>query len=76
MRLSHFLGWKRKKLKDLQKKLGVMVKNLKAETEFHKCPHCKTGTMITLEIFGKRGPPAKYFMDTALTQEAGTIACD
>jgi hypothetical protein len=24
---------------------------------------CKTGTMITIEVFGKRGPPEKYLME-------------
>ena len=28
-----------------------------------KCPCCKTGTLITIEVFGKRGPPGKYFME-------------
>lgn len=55
--------WKRKKLKDLQKKLGVHAQPNPTQTLLHKCPHCKTGTLMTIEIFGKRGPPAKYFME-------------
>lgn len=68
--------WKRKKLKDLQKKLGVQLKIKEVQTLLHKCPTCKTGTMITIEVFGKRGPPAKYLLVTNLPDAAGTIACD
>ncbi len=56
--------WKRKKLKDLQQRLGVTIQPKEPQTRLHKCPACKTGTMITIEVFGKRGPPAKYFMET------------
>jgi hypothetical protein len=62
--------WKRKKLKDLQQKLGVQLKIKEVQTLLHKCPTCKTGTMITIEVFGKRGPPAKYFMENK------PVACD
>jgi hypothetical protein len=62
--------WKQKKLKDLQKKLGVQLKIKEVQTLLHKCPNCKTGTMITIEVFGKRGPPAKYLLVTEI------IACN
>ena len=52
--------WKRKKLKDLQERLKVVPLQTTAATKLHKCPHCKTGTMVTIETFGIRGPPAKY----------------
>ena len=26
-----------------------------------KCPCCKTGTLVTIDVFGKRGPPQHYF---------------
>jgi hypothetical protein len=29
-----------------------------------KCPCYKTGTLVTIEVFGKRGPPQKYFKGT------------
>jgi hypothetical protein len=67
--------WKRKKLKDLQKKLGVIVHSNQLTTLLHKCPTCKTGTMITIEVFGKRGPPAKYFMENNLSAAAEIAAC-
>ena len=27
----------------------------------HKCHCCKTGTLVTIDVFGKRGPPQHYF---------------
>jgi hypothetical protein len=41
----------------------VQLPTKEVQTLLHKCPNCKTGTMITIEVFGKRGPPAKYFME-------------
>lgn len=55
--------WKRGKLQHLQSTLHV-VRPLKAvNTRLRKCPCCKTGTLITIEVFGRRGPPGKYFME-------------
>jgi Putative transposase/Transposase zinc-binding domain len=61
--------WKRKKLKALQQKLKVQIPIKQAPALLHKCPTCKTGTMITIDVFGKRGPPVKYLTETK------TIAC-
>lgn len=52
--------WKRGKLQALQKKLQVITKVKTVNTRLRKCPCCKTGTLITLEVFGKRGPPQHY----------------
>jgi hypothetical protein len=52
--------WKRGKLQALQKELKVKRSDAKAKTLLRKCPCCKTGTLITIEVFGKRGPPTKY----------------
>ena len=27
-----------------------------------KCPCCKTGTLVTIEVFGQRGPPQQYLL--------------
>jgi Putative transposase/Transposase zinc-binding domain len=56
--------WKRKKLKELQQKLNVQIPIKQAPTLLHQCPTCKTGTMVTIEVFGKRGPPVKYLLVT------------
>ena len=52
--------WKRRKLKQLQAKLKMLVKQFVPQTKLRQCPHCKTETMLTLAIFDKRGPPKKY----------------
>lgn len=50
--------WKRKKLKALQEQLKVVLsKNTASKSVHRKCPCCKVGTLITIEVFGKRGPP-------------------
>jgi len=53
--------WKRGKLQHLQQQLKITVKPLPAaKTQLHRCPCCKTGMLVTIEIFGKRGPPSQY----------------
>ena len=49
--------WKRGKLQSLQQSMHVKPREEVVKTKLHCCPYCKTGTMITIEIFGKRGPP-------------------
>lgn len=57
--------WKRSKLTDLQSKLtGIGVTSLPVflKGSDHKvCPCCKTGQMITLLTFGRRGPPREFY---------------
>ncbi|MFV0352909.1 MAG: IS91 family transposase [Oscillospiraceae bacterium] len=64
VRIRHYgilsSSWKRGKLQALQKQLKVKRAEIKNKTLLKKCPCCKTGTLITIEIFGKRGPPKKY----------------
>ncbi len=43
--------WKRGKLRELQKKLAVQIPVNKVQPLLHKCPNCKTGTMITIKRF-------------------------
>lgn len=55
--------WKKQKLKDLQQKFKInLSSNPHSTTSLHKkCPCCKKGNLITIEVFGKRGPPTfKY----------------
>ncbi len=54
--------WKRGKLQALQHSLKVTRKTAPVKTCIRKCPCCKTGTLITIEVFGKRGPPAAYLL--------------
>ena len=50
--------WKRKKLKELHKRLLVENQPTEKPTLHRKCPCCKKGTLITIEVFAKRGPPS------------------
>jgi len=52
--------WKRGKLRALQVTLNLAPKDAPPKTLLRKCPCCKTGTLLTLEVFGVRGPPTKY----------------
>lgn len=64
VRIRHYgilsSSWKRGKLQALQKELKVQSPEAKAKTLLRKCPCCKTGTLITIDVFGKRGPPLRY----------------
>jgi len=63
--------WKRGKLQALQKELKVKRPETATavQTLLRKCPCCKTGTLITIEIFGKRGPPKAYLLETEIVPE-------
>ena len=68
VRIRHYgilsSSWKRGKLQALQKELRVHRPEAKLKTLLRKCPCCKTGTLIAIEVFGKRGPPDRYLLDT------------
>jgi hypothetical protein len=50
--------WKRKKLKILQKKLGVKPpQKIQKESAVARCTNCGIGQMLTVAIFQERGPP-------------------
>jgi hypothetical protein len=55
--------WKRGKLQALQSELKVKRPEAKTKTLLRKCPCCKTGTLITIEVFGKRGPPKEFLTE-------------
>ncbi len=67
VRIRHYgilsSSWKRGKLQALQKGLKISRPEIQPKTLLRKCPCCKTGTLITIEIFGKRGPPKKYLLE-------------
>lgn len=56
--------YKRGKLQALQKALKVVRKEPKVKTLLRKCPCCGRGTLITIEVFAKRGPPRPYLGET------------
>jgi len=52
--------WKRKKFKELRQCLQLQEIKPVVKIMLHKCPCCKAGTMRTIEVFGKCGPPKEY----------------
>jgi len=62
--------WKRGKLQALQVALQVQKKEQPVNTLLRKCPCCKTGMLITIEVFGKRGPPQQFLLQKQNTPVA------
>lgn len=64
VRIRHYgilsSSWKRGKLQLLQQTAGLTRAADPVTTKLRKCRCCGTGTLITLEAFGQRGPPAIY----------------
>ena len=54
--------WKRGRLQALQTVHKVVRKPLPLRAMLRQCPCCKTGILITIEVFGKRGPPPQYLL--------------
>ena len=67
VRIRHYgilsSSWKRGRLQNLQDSLKIKRIGVQTNTKLRKCPCCKTGTLITIEIFGQRGPPKKYLLE-------------
>jgi hypothetical protein len=67
VRIRHYgilsSAWKRGKLQALQTELKVIRREPAQKTLLRRCPCCKTGTLITIEVFGKRGPPKEYLAE-------------
>lgn len=56
--------WKRERLPKIQRQLGVKLQSPQLpekKTRLHRCPHCKTGTLVTIQTFWGRAPPSGYF---------------
>ncbi len=51
--------WKRERLPGLQRQLGAKLQspNPEKSTLLRRCPHCKTGTLVTIITFSGRSPP-------------------
>ena len=65
VRIRHYgilsSSWKRGKLQALQLSVHAPRPEIKIKTMLRKCRCCKTGTLVTIDVFGKRGPPQHYF---------------
>ena len=64
VRIRHFgilsSFWKRGKLQNLQSELKVQIPQTKPKTLLNKCRCCKEGNLVTIALFGSRGPPQDY----------------
>ena len=71
VRIRHYgivsSSWKRGKLQQLQKELNVVRPIIEPKTQHKKCYCCKVGNLITLYVFGQRGPPEMYLIENKLT---------
>jgi hypothetical protein len=55
--------WKRSKLAALQQQLRQRShREQEPVTLLNKCNCCKKGSLVIIECFGKRGPPAEYLL--------------
>ncbi|UKJ06949.1 IS91 family transposase [Solitalea lacus] len=65
VRIRHYgilsSSWKRGHLQKLRESQKMVSVEAKMVTLIRKCPCCKTGTLVTIEVFGKRGPPQTDF---------------
>lgn len=70
VRIRHYgilsSSWKRGRLQQLQERLHVQRPETEPKTLLRKCSCCKTGTLITIEVFGSRGPPKRYLLKTQI----------
>ena len=64
VRIRHYgilsSSWKRGKLQDLQSDLKIQITEVKPKTLIKKCRCCKEGNLITIALFGQRGPPEDF----------------
>ena len=57
-------SWKRGKLQGLQESLKVERSVFVPQTTLRKCRWCKKGKLVTIAIFGQRGPPQDFLFVT------------
>ena len=57
---------KRGKLQKIQKDIKVVRSIIKTKTQHKKCYCCKAGNLITLHVFGQRGPPKAYLIESQI----------
>lgn len=64
VRIRHYgilsSSWKRGKLQDLQESLQVLKPIFSPKILLNKCRCCKDGNLVTIAVFGQRGPPHDF----------------
>lgn len=67
VRIRHYgilsSSWKRVKLPSLQQRIWKNQRKQSPETLHRACRCCKQGKLITIAVFGERGPPPVYFTE-------------
>ncbi|MGG5507603.1 MULTISPECIES: transposase [unclassified Myroides] len=70
VRIRHYgilsSSWKRSKLQQLQEDLNIIRPIVEPKTQHRKCYCCKIGNLVTLHVFGQRGPPKAYLIENTL----------
>ena len=70
VRIRHYgilsSSWKRGKLQQLQEDLNIIRPIVEPKTQHRKCYCCKVGNLVTLHVFGQRGPPKAYLIENTL----------
>ncbi|MDF0718505.1 transposase [Kaistella sp. PBT33-4] len=68
VRIRHYgilnSSWKRGKLQKLQAELKVERIVFLPQTLLKKCRCCKEGNLVTIAVFGQRGPPQDFLFVT------------
>jgi len=64
VRIRHYgilsSSWKRGKLQELQSDLKIKIPEVPPKTLLNKCRCCKEGNLVTIAVFGQRGPPKDF----------------
>ncbi|WP_394345896.1 tyrosine-type recombinase/integrase [Chryseobacterium salivictor] len=68
VRIRHYgilsSSWKRGKLQNLQSDLNIRIPEAKPKTLLNKCRCFKEGNLVTIALFGQRGPPQDFLFVT------------
>ena len=68
VRIRHYgilsSSWKRGKLQALQSDLKIKIPEVTPKTLLNKCRCCKEGNLVTIAVFGQRGPPQDFLFVT------------
>nr|WP_262602965.1 hypothetical protein [Chryseobacterium taklimakanense] len=68
VRIRHYgilsSSWKRGKLQGVQESLKVERSVFVPQTMLRKCSCCKKGKLVTIAVFGQRGPPQDFLFVT------------
>ncbi len=68
VRIRHYgilsSSWKRGKLQRLQSALNIRIPEAEPKTLLNKCRCCGEGNLVTIAVFGQRGPPQDFLFVT------------